>query len=72
MELCYKNIMFALHNYFFLDMKFVDRTEEIERLNRVLTLSNPSFTAIYGRRRLGKSTLIKKVINPEKIISLSY
>ncbi len=36
-------------------MKFVDRIEESKRLQQVLTVSKPTFTVIYGRRRLGKA-----------------
>lgn len=52
-------------------MKFVDRTEEKERLEKALNSPLPSFIAIYGRRRLGKSTLIKKVLHPSDIYFLA-
>lgn len=45
-------------------MKFVDRIEESERLVKALNSSTPSFVVIYGRRRLGKSTLIKRTLTP--------
>ncbi len=49
-------------------MKFLDRTEEIAELKRVL---NPETTAkfvvVFGRRRLGKSTLIKHVLSANDI-----
>ena len=51
--------MFVLHNNF-KDMKFVDRTDEIARLKDALGRENPHTSCMYGRRRLGKSTLIKK------------
>lgn len=62
--------MFAVHNYF-LFMKFVDRKEEISRLEESLNKAKPSFIAIYGRRRLGKSTLIKKVLKFSDIYFLA-
>lgn len=61
--------MFAVHNSH--NMKFVDRKEEKERLEKALHLERPSFIAIYGRRRLGKSTLIKKVLNPSDLYFLA-
>ena len=44
-------------------MKFVDRTEEQERLLAAINSQSPSFVVVYGRRRIGKSTLIKKVLS---------
>lgn len=43
-------------------MRFVDRIEEGERLNKALTGNATSFVVLYGRRRLGKSTLLKRVL----------
>ena len=43
-------------------MKFVDRIEETNRLMRVLNSDKSTFTVVYGRRRLGKSTLITRVL----------
>lgn len=48
-------------------MKFVDRIEEIERLTKVLSSDNTSFVVVYGRRRLGKSTLIKRVLSSKDV-----
>lgn len=44
-------------------MKFVDRTDETTRLKDALTRERASLVVIYGRRRLGKSTLIKRVLS---------
>lgn len=45
-------------------MKFLDRKEEVAELQRALNSTVPSrFVVVYGRRRLGKSTLIKKVLD---------
>lgn len=39
-------------------MDFLDRKEEIAELERVLDYSkSPKFVVVFGRRRLGKSTL---------------
>lgn len=43
-------------------MKFVDRKLEQERLIRLLSGDVPAFAIIRGRRRVGKSTLIKKIL----------
>lgn len=53
--------MFAAHNYF-KSMEFVDRIDETMRLKGALSRENSSFVVVYGRRRLGKSTLIKRVL----------
>lgn len=42
--------------------KFVDRTEELEFLNREYAKKTSSFIVIYGRRRIGKTALIKQFI----------
>lgn len=52
-------------------MRFVDRKEEKERLEKALCSERPSFIAVYGRRRLGKSTLIKKVMTSSDIYFLA-
>lgn len=43
-------------------MQFVDRIEEKKRLVKQLSAEHSSLIVIYGRRRLGKSTLIKEVL----------
>lgn len=52
-------------------MKFVDRIDETTRLKDVLSRNVPTFTVIYGRRRLGKSTLIKRVLTENDIYFLA-
>lgn len=42
---------------------FVDRQRELTRLKTALKRDKPQFIVIYGRRRIGKSTLIKKVLD---------
>ncbi len=44
-------------------MKFVDRIDEAARLKNALAREKSSLVVIYGRRRLGKSTLIKRVLS---------
>lgn len=49
-------------------MVFLDRTEEQEVLRKALNPATPpKFVVIYGRRRLGKSTLIKKVLETHDV-----
>lgn len=57
--------MFAVHNI--LDMKFVDRTDEARRLKDALTREKSSLVVMYGRRRLGKSTLVKRVLSENDV-----
>jgi AAA+ ATPase superfamily predicted ATPase len=52
-------------------MKFVNRIEEQKRLKETLNGKNTSFIVVYGRRRLGKSTLIKKVLTTKDIYFLA-
>ncbi|MDO4462361.1 MAG: ATP-binding protein [Bacteroidia bacterium] len=53
-------------------MKFLDRYTERERLTRVLKRDDRSaFVVIYGRRRLGKSALIRHVIDDDDIYFMS-
>ena len=57
-----------LQNIIFAPMKFVDRTDEQRRLHRALHSDTPSaLVVVYGRRRLGKSTLIRKVFEEEDV-----
>lgn len=41
-------------------MKFVDRKDDMKRLKEVLAKKKASLVVVYDRRRLGKSTLVKK------------
>ncbi len=41
---------------------FYDREEEIEFLKGVLRKERKVFVVLYGRRRVGKTTLVKRVI----------
>lgn len=68
--LCYKNIMFALHNKIRY-MKFVDRIDEAARLQDALAREKSSLVVMYGRRRLGKSTLIKRVLSDTDVYFLA-
>lgn len=42
---------------------FIDRIDYLDRLKNALKRDKPQFLVIYGRRRIGKSTLIKEIID---------
>jgi uncharacterized protein len=50
-----------------LKLGFVDRQKEMVRLKRILDSNDPAFLVVYGRRRIGKSTLLQKIINEKDI-----
>lgn len=52
-------------------MKFVDRIDEDARLKDALTREKFSLVVMYGRRRLGKSTLIKRVLSDTDVYFLA-
>ena len=52
-------------------MKFVDRTDETARLKETLAGKKSSLAVLYGRRRLGKSTLIKRVLSDTDVYFLA-
>jgi uncharacterized protein len=41
-------------------MKLIGRSREIEKLNRLVQSPKPEFLAVYGRRRVGKTYLIRE------------
>ncbi len=43
--------------------KLIDRNAELERINEALKRDETQFIVIYGRRRIGKSKLIKHIVN---------
>lgn len=48
--------------------KFVGRVEELKKLNMLYNTSGFNMAVIYGRRRIGKSTLIAEFIKDKKAI----
>lgn len=48
-------------------MKFIDRIEEQHILHKALDNKERKFIVVYGRRRLGKSTLIKRVLKENDV-----
>lgn len=49
-------------------MNFVDRTKELERIAKVIGADKPGLIVVYGRRRVGKSTLIRHALDDAKDI----
>jgi uncharacterized protein len=47
---------------------FVGRHKELEQLMRTLDSSHPTISVIYGRRRVGKSSLIAKALEKRKAL----
>ncbi len=43
--------------------RLIDRNAELERINGALGREDTQFVVIYGRRRIGKSRLIKHIVN---------
>ena len=52
-------------------MIFVDRVEETSRIEGALAGDKPALVVVYGRRRLGKSTLIKRVLSDNDVYFLA-
>ncbi|MGM9747468.1 MAG: ATP-binding protein [Candidatus Cryptobacteroides sp.] len=52
-------------------MNFVDRIEETARLRDALSREKSSLVVVYGRRRLGKSTLIKRALSDSDVYFLA-
>ena len=51
-------------------MKFIGREKELKRLDKIIRMDELSFTLIYGRKRVGKSELIRQALmksNEKKI-----
>jgi len=48
-------------------MNFVNRKEEQNRIRKIISGNKSGFVVVYGRRRCGKSTLLKQVLNETDI-----
>ena len=53
-------------------MKFIGREEELKKLNKVLNSDFLTTSLIYGRRRVGKSELIKYALREKDAIKIYY
>lgn len=49
-------------------MKFINREEELKALNSKWAENKPHFVIIYGKRRVGKTELIKQFIKDKKCV----
>ena len=47
---------------------FIGRNEELKKLNEMYSSVNYECAVIYGRRRVGKTTLIKEFIKDKKAV----
>ncbi len=47
-------------------MKFIDRKQEMSRLDRLVRLSKPSLAVVWGRRRVGKSRLLMEWVHKNR------
>ena len=48
-------------------MNFVNRTEEQTRIRKILSANKAGFIVVYGRRRCGKTTLLRRVLKETDI-----
>lgn len=53
-------------------MAFIGREKEINKINRIINKESLSLSLIYGRRRVGKSELIKHILLNNDIRSIYY
>lgn len=53
-------------------MRFLGRAEERKKLHRMLEKEGQAVTLIYGRRRVGKSELIKQTLKESNVRSIYY
>lgn len=52
-------------------MEFVDRKNEKDRLENSINSNPLGLSVVYGRRRIGKSTLLKRIIKKNDIYFLA-
>jgi AAA+ ATPase superfamily predicted ATPase len=52
-------------------MKLIGRKDEIDILNNVLSSTQSEMVAVYGRRRVGKTFLIRSCYKKELLFSIS-
>ncbi|MDI6859339.1 MAG: ATP-binding protein [Methanocellales archaeon] len=49
---------------------FVNRANELEAINKIIESDMAEFTIIYGRRRVGKTELLKQILDHDAIYFL--
>ena len=53
-------------------MRFVNRQVELQELRKIFRSSKPSLVRVYGRRRLGKTELLRKLCREERGLYLLF
>lgn len=53
-------------------MRFIGRELELRKLGRLIEDEGMGFALIYGRRRVGKSELIKRALSESKVKAIYY
>lgn len=53
-------------------MKFIGRAEELTKLNKNINSKEFNATLIFGRRRVGKSELIKHALENSNAVKIYY
>ena len=53
-------------------MKFIGRNEELNKLNKLINSDRLNFSLVYGRRRIGKSELIKQALKENNTKTCIY
>ena len=53
-------------------MKFIGRKQQLSKLEKVINSEQMSFSLIYGRRRVGKSELVKQALKQTNAKSIYY
>ncbi len=53
-------------------MNFIGRKEQLKKLDKVIRAEKMTFSLIYGRRRVGKSELVKQALSKSSVKSLYY
>ena len=57
---------------YYINFNFYGREEELKELNRLYKKNGFKFVVVYGRRRVGKSTVIQKFIDEGKKPNISF
>ena len=53
-------------------MSLIGRTQELSKLKRLISSDDMSMALIYGRRRVGKSELVKQALKESDIPAIYY
>lgn len=53
-------------------MKLVGRSREIQKLDKLMGSTKSEFLAVYGRRRVGKTFLIRSYFNSSNCIFITF